>query len=129
MSMKYPKKERRTGQEEQDAAANLIEELKAFEEYKLEILPMLRSDIKNGTPPEEMRKKYQSYIEARKISIALTDQDSAIALSAARELTDRTEGKAVERKQVTHKYANLKDEELDAILTSEISGLETYLPN
>jgi hypothetical protein len=58
------------------------------------------------------------------ISEALTTPDAAKAASIAKDLTDRSEGKPVERKEVTVKYADLPDEELDALLESEDAELK-----
>jgi hypothetical protein len=52
--------------------------------------------------------------------IAMTDKDSGRALSAIKDILDRTQGRAVERTTTTHKFEKLKDEELDALLKSRL---------
>jgi hypothetical protein len=77
----------------------------------------------SGMSPDEMRKKYKAIIQARLIQTAITSDDGA-ALSAAKDILDRSDGKATEKKEVTHRYADMKEEELDAILMSEEEDLK-----
>ena len=100
--------------------ASLVDELLEFQEFREEILPMLRADLKSKATPESLRKKYATYVEVRKLSIALGDPDSSRALAAIKDLNDRTEGKAKEQTIHTHKFEKLKDEEIDSILLSKI---------
>lgn len=101
-----------------------LTDLAEFEEYCQLILPALRKDIAKGLKPEELYTKYTSMAAARGISIALTEPDSGKALSALRDILDRTQGKAVERVQVQHRFQNLKEEELDALLISRAREVE-----
>lgn len=96
----------------------MIDALREFEEFRETLLPALRADIKSGMTPEAMRKKWQSIIQARLIQTAITSPDVQ-AMAAAKDILDRSEGRATERKEITHRYADMKDEELDAILASE----------
>lgn len=124
---KTTKPQKRSNYSAVSRAARMIDELAAFEEFKDEILPMLRADIAKGTPPAALRKKYETYIAARQITEALTNPDAAIALSAARDISDRNEGKPVERKVSVHKYENLPEEQLNAALESQVKDLEDLL--
>ena len=101
-----------------------LTDLAEFEEYCQLVLPALRKDIKEGKSAEEIYSKYASMAAARGISIALTEPDSGKALSALRDILDRTKGKAVERVQVQHRFQNLKEEELDALLISRAREVE-----
>lgn len=84
---------------------------------------MLARDVLDGMPPEEMREKYASLIQARLIQEAITSGDPAKATAAAKDVLDRAFGKATEKSEVKHTFENLKDEELDAILQSELQDL------
>ena len=44
-------------------------------------------------------------------------------MAAIKQILDRTEGTPIQKQEVTHKYAELKDEELDAIINSEFEDL------
>lgn len=102
----------------------LIGELRAFEQFKEEVLPMLREDLAAGLDPEELRKKYAALAEARVITIALSDPDSGKALAAAKDLRDRAEGRAVERREVKHDLSELDDSQLEALIESNLKVLE-----
>ena len=104
-----------------------LDELAAFREFKEEVLPFLREAIEKGWSREQIdaHPKIQAMLAARQISIALTEKDSAKALAAIRDQRDRTQGKPTEKKEVEHRYAKLKDEELDSLLISEARSLKS----
>lgn len=103
---------------------NMLDDLAEFEEFRDEILPALRKDIKSGMSHKDMEKKYLGLAAARKITIALREPDSAKALAAIKDMQDRADGKATEHRVSTHKFEALPDNELDAVLKSEIADLE-----
>ena len=104
--------------------SNLLDELKEFDEFKEKLLPAIRKDLTSGMSAEEIRKKYEAVVQARSIITAVTDKDSGKALAAAKDILDRSSGKATEKKEVTHKFSDLRDEELDAVLQSELQDLD-----
>lgn len=122
-----PKNQRKDGSKQLDKRIGLIEALAEFEKFREEILPMLMDDIAKGISPAEMRKKYQSYLAARQISEALTNPDASVALQAIKDLSDRNEGKPKETKELLHKYKDLPDDQLDALLHSEQETLDDIL--
>jgi DNA replication protein DnaD len=95
-----------------------------FEKFKTELLPALQKDLLSGATAPELREKYLALVQARLISEALTNPDAAKAAAAAMDIINRAEGKAVEKRETKHTFENLKDEEVDAILKSEIEELE-----
>lgn len=95
-----------------------------FETFRNELLPMLRKDVLEGMAPEAMRKKYEAFTQARQIMEALTNPDARVALAAIDKMQDRVEGKPTEKREVTHKFDNMSDKELDAVLKSEEEDLE-----
>lgn len=97
-----------------------LDALAAFEEFQDEVLPMLRQDLAKGLTAEDIYKKYQALAAARNISIALADPDSGKALAAIKDILDRSGGKPTERKELTHKMANVSDAELDSLLLSKL---------
>jgi molecular chaperone GrpE (heat shock protein) len=100
----------------------LLHDLEQFEDYQT-ILASIRKDIKAGMKEAELARKYAPLAQARIISDMLTTDNPQAALAAAKDLLDRANGKATEKKEVTHKFSELKDEELDAILKSEVEEL------
>lgn len=104
--------------------SDLHDDLKEFEEFRASTLKAIRQDIKKGLSAAEIRKKYAAILQGRLITDALTTHDEKVAAIIAKDVIDRVEGKATEKREVTHKFKDLKDEELDAILKSEVEELE-----
>lgn len=120
---KGKKMPRMTGYVEDRAMSKLIDDLQDFEDFREQILPMIRQDLKAGMSASDMRKKYQALVQARVLTTAITSDDGR-AMAAAKDVLDRQEGRATEKKEVTHRYADLGDKELDAILASEEEDLQ-----
>lgn len=118
----HPKRPR-IGESSQRNLVKAADALSEFEEFQREVLPMLRADLRKGLTAKELRKKYMALLEARKLSIALGSLEEGVAVSAIKDVQDREEGRATEKKVVTHKYEDLPEEELDAILRSEADDL------
>lgn len=114
MRTKAPKKshEARTSAVDSEAAS-----LEAYEKWKIEMLPAIQRDLKAGLPAHEILQKYKAIAAARKV-MALVSQNEDTAIRAAQQILDRTEGKAKEKVEHTHKYESLSDEELEAKLRS-----------
>jgi hypothetical protein len=119
-----PKKQPMVGNRVEDKMVRNLDTLKAYDEFRNNILPALQKKVLEGATAEEIYKTFESYAAARNITIAMTDPDTGRALSAIKDILDRTQGKAKERTEHVHKYAKLKDEELDSLLMSELTDLE-----
>lgn len=114
----------RDGKKETSKMARLIDDLTEFEKYQKEVLKKIRQDIAAGMTAPELRKKYAAQIQGRMITDALTEEDKGKAATIGKDIIDRVEGKATEKKEVTHKFSEMSDKELDAILQSEESDLK-----
>lgn len=101
----------------------LHRDLAEFEDYQT-ILKTIRKDIKAGMTQKELAQKYAPLAQARVISEMLTTDNPQAALAAAKDLLDRVEGKATEKKEITHRFKDMADAELDAILESEEKDLK-----
>jgi hypothetical protein len=117
--------ERRTGNDAEMKQHALHESIKELEEFKATLLPALRKDLLAGMSEAQIQKKYAAYVQTRLVQIALMDEDSGRALAAAKDILDRTNGKATEKKEVLHRFKDLSDAELDAVLESEEQDLST----
>jgi hypothetical protein len=113
----------KTGDQAEYRASKVHRDLAQFEDYQT-ILKTIRDDIKKGLTPKQLREKYAPLAQARVISDMLTSDDAGKALAAAKDVLDRIEGKATEKKEVSHRFADVSDKELDAILKSEEDDLE-----
>lgn len=103
---------------------NAIDALSDFEAFREEILPALQADLKKGTPAKDIIEKYQAHAVARLVTTMLREKDATKAMAAAKDLLDRGQGKATEKKEVKHKYENLSDEQIDALLASKFEEVE-----
>lgn len=111
----------RSGQDEQDQAADALDAIAEFEDFRSTVLPKLQQKLKDGATPEELRKFAQSYLTARQITVALTSDDESAALRAIDSLTHQNEGKPKERQEVEHRFGKLPENELDALLESKLT--------
>lgn len=112
----------------QEEMARGLDELAAYDEFAGQLLPEIRKMLVEGATSEEILARYSPFAAARIVSIAATELDSGKALSAAKDVLDRVQGKAIERKQIAHKFANLSDTDLDAVLASAVEDLVDVTP-
>jgi len=102
-----------------------LDDLAEFEEFRNDFLKVLRKDLAAGLSPTELRNKYKSLVQARQLAIALTSEDTNQAAQAAQKILDRQEGKATEKQEVQHKFEQLPDEELDAVIQGKLNKLRS----
>jgi len=104
---------------------NLFEQLAQFEDFKATILPALQQDLQDpDITPAKLREKYAAILQARLITDALSTKDEGKAATIIKDVLDRTEGKAVEKKEYTHRFENMTDHELESVLQSELNELQ-----
>lgn len=99
--------------------ANMLDALADFEEFRETVLPAIQKDLKAGYTAKQLREKYSAMLQARQITDALMAPIGDGA-DIAQKILDRELGKATEHKEVKHKFSDLSDEQLDAILMSEL---------
>lgn len=107
---------------------NALDKMKAFEAFEALILPQLQADMAAGLTADQIYKKYEHLAAARAVSIVMTEKDNSKALNAAKDILDRAQGKAVEKKEVKHTLDKLPDEQLDALLLTELEDMGPGLP-
>ena len=102
-----------------------VDTIAEFEDFQANILPALRADLKAGLSADEIRKKWESVAAAKMVTLlARADSDSA-SVAAAKDIQDRVTGRPKERKEIEHRLGKLPDQELDAILLSEMEDVST----
>lgn len=99
----------------------LLDDLSTFEDMRRDLLPKLRKAVEGGASTKDILGTARAVAVARLASIAVLEADTKTALAAVKELLDRLEGRTVDKKEVTHAMAKLKDEELDALLITAVS--------
>ena len=109
---------------ELDRKCSMVDDIAQFEKFKNEVLAEIREMWAVGKSEKEIANKFRPMIKGRQITIALTERDPGKALSAIKDFLDREEGRPVEKKEITHQYAELDDNEFDALLSSELAELD-----
>jgi cysteinyl-tRNA synthetase len=108
---------------QQKRQRDLHQALEDFDEFQNGILPKIRDALKAGKSSKEITEMARSMAAARIATIAATEPDAGKALAASRDILDRTEGKAVERKEIHHRLGQLKEDEIDALLISGLNDI------
>ncbi len=98
--------------------ARALDDLAEFDTYTSDLLPFLREALRKGLTKDEIESdpRVQAALVARQVMMGLMDKDAGKALAAIKDLRDRQEGKAIERKEVKHSLEAAPDEQLDARL-------------
>lgn len=118
-----PKKSRRPYRNKQEERTiSALHQLEEFYKFREEILPVLRKSLAKGDSAESIYEKFQAYAAARAVSIAATETDSGRALAAIKDILDRSQGRAVERKELSHKLASVPEEQLDALIQTKLQA-------
>jgi hypothetical protein len=107
----------------EDHMVDVLDELTFFQEFKAELLPDLRKLIAGGAPTKDILERARALATARLASLAALETDSRTALVAIKELMDRLDGKATERKEIKHSMEQLRDEELDALVMTAMKDV------
>jgi hypothetical protein len=102
------------------ALVRALDDLAEFEEFEVEILPMLKKMIRSKASTPEILEQARPLLVAKLVSIAMNSDDEGRRASMALSLLDRIDGKPVERKEFHHKLGKLKDEEVDALILTKL---------
>jgi uncharacterized lipoprotein NlpE involved in copper resistance len=105
---------------EEDKTIDMVDDLREFREFKKKYLPAIRADLSAGMTPKQLREKYASLAQAAEIMDLLDPHKRA---TAAKNIIDRVEGKAIETVKHEHKYKGLKREQAEALLLSKLGAL------
>lgn len=123
--MVRPKRQRKMDVNYNDNdAAKRLDELSDYKEFVKHVPKKLRNAIMKGKSAKELYEEFSSEAAARAILIAMTEKDPTKALAAIKEVQDRALGKAVEKKETTHRFDELPEEEVDSILNSKLEALK-----
>lgn len=95
-----------------------------FKEIEETLLKHIREDLAKGMSADDIYQKYENLAAARAVTLLAQSNESKDLIPVIREIRDRASGRPMEKKQVTHKLASLSDEELRALVASEMS--ESY---
>lgn len=100
--------------------AQVIDDLREFDEFRTGLLKKIQAMLKDGKTSEEILEFGKAMAAARVVTTVAVEKDSQKALAAAKDVLDRTQGKAKERTEVEHKFSKLPEDQLDAMLLSKL---------
>jgi hypothetical protein len=107
----------------QDRMAQTLDDLNEFEDFRQKILPKIRQLLREGKKAQDLYKMFETELAARQISLALDPNvEAGKALSAITDAMNRITGKPTEKKEVSHKFEQLPESQLDALLLSELEA-------
>lgn len=101
-----------------------LDDLAEYDAIAGKLLPELRKLLATGYSAQEIYQRYSPFAAARAVMTVVSDPDSSKALAASKDILDRALGKARERSEVTHRFAQMRDEQLDALILSELGALD-----
>lgn len=104
-----------------------LDKLAAYERFQELIMPEVIKDLEAGLTSEEILKKYSHLAAARLVTTSITGSEHK-ATVAAKEILDRVSGKATEKREITHKLDKLPDDQLDALLLTELEDMDSAPP-
>lgn len=113
---------RKDGSKTQHSMAAKLDNLKRFEDFEETVLPQIQKMMKDGKSSKEILEFGAQLAAARTVKEVL-NPDAGRALTAAKDILDRADGKAKETKEHTHKFSELREEELDALINSRLSEI------
>lgn len=113
------KKKSRDGEYASRRRERLINKLAAIEDYHATVPADLRRMLENRATPQDIM-EYAARLAAARLVTELGSTDPKQAMEASKQILDRTQGKAVERVQQHHKFEKLDEEQLDALILSQL---------
>lgn len=124
---KFPTARTRPAKNKQeDEMIAKLDALSEFEDFQAQILPALKKDLAAGLSAADIMNKYQAVVAARLVSIAATSDQQNVAIAAAKDIMDRSAGKATEKLEITNKVGEMTDEEIDALLKKHIDSVKDH---
>jgi hypothetical protein len=113
---------KKSGDANQTWLANQVDDKNAIMSFAESWLPLIRKAHKEGWSADDVMRHMESAAALRVAAEMMTP--GAVGLAAAKDMLDRSKGKAVERKEVAHRLGKLPEQELDALLVSKLAALE-----
>jgi hypothetical protein len=86
--------------------------------WKKQVLSEIKAMLTSGSSARDILGKFEALAAARLVLITLFEPSSKVSVTAVRDILDRIGGKAIETKKVAHEFADLPDEQLDAMLNT-----------
>lgn len=110
-------------------ACSAHDDIAEFEQFKEEVIDVVRKDLRSGMSASELRKKWLPVLEAKRISLGLLESDAGKQNQIVKDITDREEGRPKEQKKIEHRFSELPDDELEAIIQTKLKDASYEKPN
>lgn len=114
------KQGRKRGEKQENWLCSIVDDYSEFERYK-GAMKQLMGLVQKGASPEEIYEKFGPALAARMIMLGLTEKNPAMLKGVIQEVHNRAYGKPKEKQEVTHKYENLSEEELNQQIEQELA--------
>lgn len=108
----------KTVNEPEEEMARSLDQLIEYDEYCASIAPKLREMLAEGKTSQEIYRWAQSIAAAKAVTL-INSRDGKVALQAVKEVLDRGVGKAADNINITTRYEDLSDEDIEALLVSQ----------
>lgn len=108
---------------EKDMIRNL-DDLDLLERFKKELLPALQAAVKAGKSAEEIFRLSEPMLAAKLVTEALRSSDVSKVTNAIKNMIDRSAGPVTAKEEVQHKFENLSEEQINAILLQKLKKAE-----
>lgn len=105
----------------------LAAKLAAVEDYHATVPAQLRRLLENKATPDDIL-QFAASLAAARLVTELSSSHAGTAMDAAKQILDRSQGKAIERIQQHHKFEQLSDEQLDALVISKLKEVSDGSP-
>ena len=106
---------------EEEDRLRALQDLEMLEKIKTDLLPHLQRAVKQGVTAEEIFRMSEPMLAAKLVTEALRSQDVGKITGAIKEMINRSSGPVKQNDEVTHKFENLPEEQLNAILLQKLN--------
>jgi len=100
---------------------NTLDRYELFKGMEENLLKGVRQDIAKGLTADQIYEKYEHLAAACAVTLLARSDSPKELIPVIREIRDRVSGRAVEKKEVRHKFDSLTDDELKALVASEMT--------
>lgn len=101
-----------------------IDDLAELDRLKADVFPIIRKAREEGWTAERLWSdpRVLALMSQKMLLVAMTTKDDRTFQSGFKEIVDRAKGKPTERHEHKHELENLSDQELDALIITQMGS-------
>lgn len=103
--------------------SHTLDDFQEFQEHK-KLHNKLLKMVNSGASPEKIYEEFGAALAARMVALGMTERNPAMLKAVVQEIHNRSLGKPTERQEVTHKYEQMSEEDLDKILSEQLDQVK-----